>query len=176
MLISITSILGYICAPYIAAVNRILSNNSSLYFRGQVALTSREEPNWTKPTRSQDVKIDFLLEIQLDVFVHRHKQMMTTCMCVCVCVCVCVVNICCKSFVFYFHKTVEKLILKFQYIHLLFVNRQHNKENTKIRKEVVNKIAIKYEHYIHGRISSRANTTKTKNQTRSLRAIQLIIH
>ena len=60
--------------------------------------------------------------------------------------------------------------------HLLFVNRQHNKENTKIRKEVVNKIAVKYEHYIHGRISSRANTTKTKNQTRSLRAIQLIIH
>ena len=66
--------------------------------------------------------------------------------------------------------------INFLYIHLLFVNRQHNKENTKIRKEVVNKIAVKYEHYIHGRISSRANTTKTKNQTRSLRAIQLIIH
>ena len=29
-------------------------------------------------------------------------------------------------------------------IHLLFVNRQHNKENTKIRKEIVNKIAVEY--------------------------------
>ena len=51
------------------------------------------------------------------------------------------------------------------YIHLLFVNRQQNKENTKIRKEVVNKIAVECENYLHGHISSRTNRTKTKSQT-----------
>jgi hypothetical protein len=35
----------------------------------------------------------------------------------------------------------------------------------KIQKEVVNKIAVEYEHYLHGHISSRTNTTKTKSQT-----------
>ena len=57
------------------------------------------------------------------------------------------------------------------YIHLLFVNRQHNKENTKIRKEVVNKIAVKYEHYIFSRsLKDECDT----NANLRLKTVQLI--